>query len=50
MRSNQLRILIADEQHVNRLTIERLFNSFGFYCIYPTEKLDEVLGLCQDPF
>lgn len=45
-----MRILIADGQHVNRLKIERLFNGFGFYCIYPTEKLDDALRLCQYPF
>lgn len=50
MTSDQLRILIADDQRAKRLKIERLFNGFGFYCIYPTEKLNEVLSLCQHPF
>lgn len=45
--SRQLRILIADKNHSNRLKIEKSFNRFGFYCVYPAREFAEILNICQ---
>lgn len=40
-----LRILIADPQHFQRMMIERSFNRFGYYRIAPVQSLIELLTL-----
>ena len=40
-----LRILIADEQHFQRMRIERLFNQLGYYRVAPVHSLAELLTL-----
>lgn len=42
--SKSLRILIADEQHFNRLRIERWLNQLGYYRIAPVQSLEELLA------
>jgi CheY-like chemotaxis protein len=51
--TKSLRILIADEQHFNRLRIERWFNQLGYYRVAPVQNLDELLTLVEygcEPF
>lgn len=53
MSNKSLRILIADEQHFNRLRIERWFNQLGYYRVAPVQNLDELLTLVEygcEPF
>jgi len=48
-----LRILIADEQHFQRLRIERLFNRLDYYRVAPVQDLAELLTLVDygsEPF
>jgi CheY-like chemotaxis protein len=45
--NKSLRILIADEQHFNRLRIERWFNQLGYYRVAPVQSLDELLSLVE---
>jgi len=48
-----LRILIADEQHFNRLRIERCFNQLGCFGVAPVQSLEELLILVEyasEPF
>lgn len=48
-----LRILIADEQHFNRLRIERCFNQLGHFAVAPVQSLEELLVLVEyasEPF
>lgn len=40
-----LRILIADPQHFQRMMVERLFNRLGYYRIGPVQSLIELLTL-----
>jgi CheY-like chemotaxis protein len=40
-----LRILIADEQHFQRMRIERLFNQLDYYRVVPVHNLAELLTL-----
>lgn len=40
-----LRILIADPQHFQRMMIERSFNRLGYYRIAPVQSLIELLTL-----
>lgn len=47
MSNKSLRILIADEQHFNRLRIERWFNQLGYYRIAPVQNLEELLTLVE---
>ncbi|MGH8350975.1 MAG: chemotaxis protein CheY [Pseudomonas sp.] len=47
MPNKSLRILIADEQHFNRLRIERLFNQLGYFRVAPVQSLDELLLLVE---
>jgi CheY-like chemotaxis protein len=45
--------LIADEQHFNRLRIERWFNQLGYYRVAPVQNLEELLTLVEygcEPF
>jgi len=42
-----LRILIADEQHFQRMRIERLFNHLDYYCVAPVQDLAELLTLVE---
>jgi PleD family two-component response regulator len=51
--NKSLRILIADEQHFNRLRIERCFNQLGYYAVAPVQSLEELLVLVEyaaEPF
>ncbi len=51
--NKSLRILIADEQHFNRLRIERCFNQLGYYAVAPVQSLEELLILVEyasEPF
>ncbi|WP_433736243.1 response regulator [Pseudomonas putida] len=53
MSNKSLRILIADEQHFNRLRIERWFNQLDYYRIAPVQSLDELLAwvdYASEPF
>ncbi|HEF4761159.1 TPA: response regulator [Pseudomonas putida] len=53
MSNKSLRILIADEQHFNRLRIERWFNQVGYFRIAPVQSLEELLALADyacEPF
>lgn len=48
-----LRILVADEQHFNRLRIERGFNQLGCFGVAPVQSLEELLTLVEyasEPF
>jgi len=47
MKNKALRILIADEQHFNRMKIERLFNQLGYYGVAPVQHLEELLSLVE---
>lgn len=40
-----LRILIADEQHFQRMRVERLFNRLDYYRVAPVQSLAELLTL-----
>ena len=53
MTNKALRILIADEQHFQRMKIERLFNQLGYYRVAPVQQLEELLTLVEygcEPF
>ena len=53
MSNKALRILIADEQHFQRMRIERLFNQLNYYRIAPVHNLEELLTLVEygcEPF
>ncbi|MFL1524699.1 response regulator [Pseudomonas sp. O230] len=45
MSNKALRILIADEQHFQRMRIERLFNRLDYYRVAPVQNLAELLTL-----
>ncbi|MBV6825927.1 response regulator [Pseudomonas sp. PD9R] len=47
MSNKSLRILIADEQHFNRLRVERWFNQLGYYRVAPVQDLEELLSLVE---
>lgn len=47
MSNKALRILIADEQHFNRMRIERLFNQLDYHRIAPAQSLAELLTLLE---
>lgn len=47
MFNKALRILIADEQHFQRMRIERLFNRLGYYRVAPVQDLAELLTLVE---
>lgn len=47
MLNKALRILIADEQHFQRMRIERLFNRLGYYRVAPVQDLAELLTLVE---
>lgn len=47
MPNKALRILIADEQHFQRLRVERLFNQLGYYRVAPVHSLEELLTLIE---
>jgi len=42
-----LRILIVDEQHFQRMRIERLFNRLDYYRVAPVQSLAELLTLIE---
>lgn len=53
MPTKALTILIADEQHLQRLHIEKMLNQLGYYRIVPVQTFDEVLILTDisaEPF
>jgi len=48
-----MRILIADAQHSNRLSIETMLNRMGYFRIAPVSSFDEICVLAQcavEPF
>ncbi|WP_392890537.1 response regulator [Pseudomonas migulae] len=47
MSNKALRILIADEQHFQRMRIERLFNQLDYYRVAPVQDLAELLKLVE---
>ena len=47
MSNKALRILIADEQHFHRMSIERLFNQLDYHRIAPVTNLAELLTLVE---
>lgn len=49
MPTKALTILIADEQHLQRLHIEKMLNQLGYYRIVPVQTFDEVLILTAIP-
>lgn len=49
MPNKALTILIADEQHLQRLHIEKMLNRLGYFRIVPVETLEEVLLLTAIP-
>ena len=49
MPNKALTILIADEQHLQRLYIEKMLNQLGYYRIVPVQTFDEVLILTAIP-
>ncbi|QVW21617.1 response regulator [Pseudomonas hormoni] len=53
MPNKALRILIADQQHCQRMRIERLFNRLDYYRVAPVQDLAELLTLVEygsEPF
>lgn len=44
-----LRIMIAAEQHAQRLSIERNLNGLGYYRIAPVHSVEEVILLAHPP-
>lgn len=49
MPNKALTILIADEQHLQRLYIEKMLNQLGYYRIVPVQTLEEVQILTSIP-
>lgn len=49
MPNKALTILIADEQHLQRLHIEKMFNQLGYFRIVPVQTFEEVLILTDIP-
>ncbi|NMX92912.1 MULTISPECIES: chemotaxis protein CheY [unclassified Pseudomonas] len=49
MPTKALTILIADEQHLQRLHIEKMLNQLGYYRIVPVQTFEEVLILTDIP-
>jgi len=49
MPNKALTILIADEQHLQRLYIEKMLNQLGYYRIVPVQTFEEVLILTDIP-
>lgn len=49
MPNKALTLLIADEQHLQRLYIEKMLNQLGYYRIVPVQTFDEVLVLTDIP-
>ncbi|PRA15824.1 MULTISPECIES: chemotaxis protein CheY [Pseudomonas] len=49
MPNKALTILIADEQHLQRLHIEKMLNRLGYYRIVPVQTLEEVQLLTAIP-
>lgn len=53
MPTPSLRILIVDDQHAQRLSIEKMLNQQGYHRIAPAACVDEFLALIQysvEPF
>ncbi|UVH52606.1 chemotaxis protein CheY [Pseudomonas sp. CBSPBW29] len=49
MPNKALTLLIADEQHLQRLYIEKMLNQLGYYRIVPVQTFEEVLILTAIP-
>jgi len=49
MPNKALTILIADAQHLPRLSIEKMLNQLGYYRIVPVQTFEEVLILTALP-
>jgi CheY-like chemotaxis protein len=53
MPNKKMRILIADEHHVQLMQIEKMLNQLGYYRIAPVQSFEELLAIVQsalDPF
>jgi CheY-like chemotaxis protein len=53
MPNKALRILIADEHHVQLMQVEKMLNQLGYYRVAPVQSFDELLALIQcaiEPF
>ncbi|WP_166366748.1 histidine kinase [Pseudomonas akapageensis] len=53
MPNKKMRILIADEHHVQLMQIEKMLNQLGYYRIAPVQTFEELLAITQsalDPF
>lgn len=49
MPNKELRILIADEQHFQRVSVEKMLNHLGYHRIAPVESFEEVCTLTASP-
>lgn len=49
MPNKALRILVADRQHIQRVNVEKILNSMGYYCIAPVGSYDELVALTSPP-
>ncbi|MBA1197001.1 response regulator [Pseudomonas plecoglossicida] len=47
MSDKMLRILVADDQHFQRLKIQRMLNQLGYFRIAPVQSFDEVEALTR---
>jgi len=53
MSTPSLRILIVEDEHLQRLSIEKMFNKFGYHRIAPVGSFDELLAMldrADEPF
>ncbi|MHC8308718.1 hypothetical protein ACYZUC_03780 [Pseudomonas sp. GT1P32] len=48
MTTPSLRILVVDAQHSRRLSIEKMFNVYGYYRIAPLESLKEFFMIIEN--
>lgn len=46
--NHSLRIVIADDQYFQCLSIEKMLNQLGYYCIVPVRSLEEVVILTEN--
>lgn len=47
MSDKMLRILVADDQHFQRIKIQRMLNQLGYFRIAPVQSFDEVEALTR---
>lgn len=48
MKINTMRILIADELHINQWHIEKIFNEYRCYCVCTVSSFNEVKSICSN--